>query len=198
VLSGRVNPSGRLPVSVPSAPGTQPTTYLGGVLSGRSDVSSVDPTARYAFGHGLGYSTFEWDDVELSAEETPVESEVTLAVTVRNTGDRAGADVVQLYLSDPVATVVRPVRRLVGYARVALEAGESARVTFRVSTDLAAFTGLAGRRVLEPGELRLGLGSSSAELRHERSVRLIGDRVEFDDARDVRRALIADADVVRG
>jgi hypothetical protein len=117
---------------------------------------------------------------------------------VRNTGDRAGADVVQLYLSDPVATVVRPVRRLVGYARVALEAGESARVTFRVSTDLAAFTGLAGRRVLEPGELRLGLGSSSAELRHERSVRLIGDRVEFDDARDVRRALIADADVVRG
>jgi beta-xylosidase len=195
VLSGRVNPSGRLPVSVPAGPGTQPTTYLGGVLAGRSDVSSVDPTARYAFGHGLGYTSFAWDDVALDADEVPVEGEVSLAVTVRNTGNRAGADIVQLYLSDPVATIVRPVRRLVGYARVPLEAGESARVTFRVSTDLAAFTGLTGRRVIEPGELRLALGASSAEIRHERSVRLTGQVVELDDARDAARALIADVTV---
>jgi beta-xylosidase len=186
-----VNPSGRLPVSVPSSPGTQPTTYLGGVLSGRSDVSSVDPTARYPFGHGLGYTTFAWDDVTLDSEEVPVEGEVELGVTVRNTGDRPGADVVQLYLSDPVASVVRPVRRLVGYARVALEPGASARVVFRVSTDLAAFTGLTGRRVIEPGEIRLALGASSADVRHERAIRLTGDPVELDDGRDVTRALIA-------
>ena len=198
VLSGRINPSGRLPVSMPSSPGTQPTTYLGGVLAGRSGTSSVDPTARYPFGHGIGYTTFSWDDVTVGAEEAPVESEIELGVTVRNTGDRAGADVVQLYLADPVATVVRPVRRLIGYARVPLEAGESARVTFRVSTDLAAFTGLAGRRVIEPGDLVLALGASSADLRHERTVRLTGDPLELDDARDVGRALIATADVVRG
>jgi len=123
---------------------------------------------------------------------------VTLAVTVRNTGDRAGADVVQLYLSDPVATIVRPVRRLVGYARVQLGAGESARVTFRVSTDLAAFTGLTGRRVIEPGELRLGLGASSADIRHERSVRLTGQVVELDDRRDASRDLIAAVTVEQG
>lgn len=195
LLSGRVNPSGRLPVSVPASPGTQPTTYLGGALAGRSDVSSVDPTARYPFGHGLGYTTFAWDDVALDADEVPVEGEVTLSVTVRNTGDRAGADVVQLYLSDPVATVVRPVRRLVGYARVALEAGEAKRVAFRVSTDLAAFTGLHGRRVIEPGELRLALGASSADLRAEVSLRLLGEAVELDDARDATRALIAETTV---
>jgi beta-xylosidase len=196
VLSGRVNPSGRLPVSVPSSPGTQPTTYLGGALAGRSDVSSVDPTARYPFGHGLGYTTFAWEDVTLDADEVPVEGQAGLSVTVRNTGDRAGADVVQLYLSDPVATVVRPVRRLVGYARVALEPGEAKRVAFRVSTDLAAFTGLRGRRVIEPGELRLGLGASSADLRAEVSLRLTGDAVELDDARDASRVLIADVAVL--
>jgi beta-xylosidase len=81
---------------------------------------------------------------------------------------------------------------------VQLEAGEAARVTFRVSTDLAAFTGLAGRRVIEPGELRLALGASSAEIRHERSIRLTGDPLELDDARDATRALIATSDVVRG
>jgi hypothetical protein len=97
---------------------------------------------------------------------------------------------VQLYLADPVATVVRPVRRLVSFTRVSLEPGEAARVTFELSTDLAAFTGIAGPRVLEPGELRFDFGASSTDIRGSVSVRLVGDAIVFDDARDAARALL--------
>ena len=84
------------------------------------------------------------------------------SLTVRNTGDRAGVEVVQVYLHDPVASVVRPVQRLVGYARVPLESGESARVRFDVPADLAQFTGRDGERIVEPGALELRFARSSA------------------------------------
>jgi beta-xylosidase len=83
---------------------------------------------------------------------------------VRNLGDRAGADVVQLYLSDPVATVVRPMQRLIGFRKVALAAGEGVRLTVDVPADLASFPGLDGARIVEPGELVLGFGRSSGDI----------------------------------
>src|SRR5690606_8769544 len=143
VLTGAVNPSGRLPVSVPRDEGGLPATYLTPPLGLRSDVSSVDPTPAHPFGHGLGYTSFAWSGAE-SGGEWPVDGETTVAVTVRNTGDRAGAEVVQLYLHDPVAQTTRPVTRLIGFARVPLEPGESARVTFTVHADLTSFTGVNG------------------------------------------------------
>jgi beta-xylosidase len=188
VLSGRVNPSGRLPVSVPASPGTQPTTYLGGKLSGRGDVSSVDPTPAFPFGHGLGYSAFEWTDAT-APQEAAIGGDVEVAVSVRNASERGGAEVVQVYLSDPVATVVRPVKRLVGFARVELAAGAAARVTFRLPTDLASFVGIGGRRVLEPGRIDLHVAASSADSRAVLPVELVGDALEYDDAADASRAL---------
>jgi beta-xylosidase len=195
VLSGRVNPSGRLPVSVPASPGTQPTTYLAARLAARSDVSSVDPTPAFAFGHGLGYGSFGWSDATAD-EDVAVGGTIDVAVTVRNTGDRAGAEIVQLYLADPVASVVRPEKRLVGYARVPLEAGAAARVGFRLPTDLASFTGLGGRRVLEPGDLDLHLATSSAASHAVLRVRVTGDAREYDDAQDATRALTSTTAVV--
>ncbi len=125
VISGRVEPSGRLPVSVPATPDAQPYTYLGAKLAHRSETSNLDPTPRYAFGHGLSYTRFEWDRLTASVASVPTDGTLSVGLTIRNTGQRAGVEVIQLYLHDPVATVVRPVNRLIGYARVPLDAGES-------------------------------------------------------------------------
>ncbi|WP_430645339.1 glycoside hydrolase family 3 N-terminal domain-containing protein [Agromyces sp. GXS1127] len=174
VLSGRVNPSGRLPVSIPASPGAQPTTYLAAPLARASDVSNVDPTAAFPFGHGLGYATFEWS--ELAGGETSIATDgaATVRLRVRNLGERAGAEVVQLYLHDPVASVVRPVQRLVGFGRVELAAGEAAVVRFTVPADLASFTSRTGERIVEPGEIVLSVGRSSGDLVSAHSVRLAG------------------------
>ncbi|MCX5092261.1 glycoside hydrolase family 3 C-terminal domain-containing protein [Streptomyces sp. NBC_00365] len=163
VLSGRVNPSGRLPVSVPRERAGQPWTYLAPPLGRLSGASNLDPTPLFAFGHGLSYTTYDWQAPSVDDTAFPTDGETTLRLTVRNTGERSGTEVVQLYLHDPVGKVARPVARLVGYARVPLEAGASAEVHFTVPADLAAYTGPDGDRIVEPGELELRLGASSAE-----------------------------------
>ncbi|BDZ41844.1 hypothetical protein GCM10025865_11430 [Paraoerskovia sediminicola] len=165
VLSGAVNPSGRLPVGVPRTSGGQPGTYLAPVLGRFSDgVSNLDPTPLYPFGHGISYARFEYEDLELSAASVPADGSLTASVRVANSGERDGVETVQLYLSDDVAQVVQPVRRLVGFARVPLAAGEAATVTFTLHADRTAFTGVEGRRVVEPGWFGLGAGRSSEDL----------------------------------
>jgi beta-xylosidase len=164
VLSGRVNPSGRLPVSIPASPGAQPSTYLASPLARTTGVSTVRVDAAFPFGHGLGYSPFEWTEPSVETAAVATDGIARVSVTVRNVGDRAGADVVQLYLSDPVATVVRPMQRLIGFRKVALAAGEGVRLTVDVPADLASFPGLDGARIVEPGELVLGFGRSSGDI----------------------------------
>jgi beta-xylosidase len=164
VLSGRVNPSGRLPVSIPASPGAQPSTYLASPLARTTGVSSVAVDAAFPFGHGLGYSAFDWTDPSVETGTIGTDGVARFSVSVRNTGDRAGADVVQVYLGDPVASVVRPVARLIGFRKVALDAGESVRLTVEVPADLASFPGLDGSRIVEPGELTIGFGRSSGDI----------------------------------
>ncbi|MFJ9540356.1 glycoside hydrolase family 3 N-terminal domain-containing protein [Streptomyces sp. NPDC101225] len=173
VLSGRVNPSGRLPVSVPRDPGGQPWTYLQPPLGLAGEVSNLDPTPRYAFGHGRSYTHFAWES-EPAEAEIGTDGSYDVSVTVRNTGGRAGAEVVQLYLHDPVASVTRPDVRLIGYRRLELEPGEAAEVTFRFHADLSAFTDRSGARVVEPGALELRLAASSADVRHTARLHLTG------------------------
>ncbi|MEU9965479.1 beta-xylosidase/alpha-l-arabinosidase [Streptomyces malaysiensis] len=185
-LSGRVNPSGRLPVSVPYASGGQPWTYAQPPLGLRGDASSIDPTPLYPFGHGLSYTSFAWERPEADTAEVPTDGETTVRLTVRNTGDRAGTEVVQLYLHDPVARIARPVSRLIGYARVPLGPGESAEVHFTFHADLASYPlGADGTRVVEPGALELRLASSSADsgVRHTVPLRLTGPERTVDHRR---------------
>ncbi|MFG2375989.1 glycoside hydrolase family 3 N-terminal domain-containing protein [Streptomyces sp. NPDC048504] len=174
VLSGRVNPSGRLPVSVPHMPGGQPWTYLQPPLGLADEVSSLDPTPLYAFGHGRSYTTFAWEPAESRELEIGTDGSYDLPLTVRNTGDRTGTEIVQLYLHDPVASVTRPDVRLIGYQRLELGPGEATRMTFHFHSDLSAFTDRSGRRVVEPGVLELRLGVSSAEVRHTTRLTLTG------------------------
>jgi len=175
VLSGRVVPSGRLPVELPRLPGAQPASYLRPRLADRHPGSSVDPAPLFAFGHGLSYTSFEYadlvirpaDDAEAAAgAEVVVGTAGTaeIACTVRNSGSRAGTEVVQLYLSDPLAQAVRPVRWLAGFARVPLGPGQARRVTFRLHADRTAFSGRDGVRVVEPGEIRVAIGGASDRL----------------------------------
>lgn len=174
VLSGRVNPSGRLPVSVPHAPGGQPWTYLQPPLGLADEVSSLDPTPLYPFGHGRSYTTFEWEPAESRELEIDTDGSYDLPVTVRNTGDRTGTEIVQLYLHDPVASVTRPDVRLIAYQRLELAPGEASRVTFHFHADLSAFTDRSGRRVVEPGALELRLATSSTDVRHTARLNLTG------------------------
>ncbi|GAB3674734.1 beta-xylosidase/alpha-l-arabinosidase [Angustibacter aerolatus] len=191
VLSGRVAPEGRLPVSLPARPGSQPTTYLAAPLDRRSEVSDVDPTPAFAFGHGLTLTEFTWGAPTVQTDEVDTAGTVRAAVTVTNTGDVAGTEVVQVYLHDPVASVVRPVQRLVAYARVPLEPGASATVDVALPADLTSFTGRDGRRVVEPGAIELRFGASSADVRGAVEVLLTGSLRVVDH----RRALHPDVRV---
>ncbi len=192
VLTGRVCPSGRLPVSMPRQPGGQPSTYLVPPLGHLTEVSTVDPTALFPFGHGLSYTEFEWSD-PTGGGTVATHEETTVSITVRNTGPRAGSEVVQLYLHDPVAQVTRPRNRLIGYARVALEAGQAATVSFGVHADLSSFTGRSGRRVVEHGDLELRFGASSADIRHTVPVRLVGPEREVDHHRRMTASVVIHA-----
>ncbi|MEU9076352.1 glycoside hydrolase family 3 N-terminal domain-containing protein [Kitasatospora sp. NPDC048538] len=183
VLSGRTNPSGRLPIGIPARPGVQPSTYLAARLAGPSEVSSTDPTPAFGFGHGIGYTTFGWTDLEVEGAVAATDGTVELSFTLRNTGDRSGSETVQLYLHDPVASVVQPVQRLIGYKRISLDPGKRTRVRITVPADLASFTGRAGRRVVEPGELELRIAASSTDVRLTATVRLEGPARVVDHTR---------------
>ncbi|WP_371663346.1 glycoside hydrolase family 3 N-terminal domain-containing protein [Streptomyces sp. NBC_00280] len=175
LLSGRANFSGKLPVQIPNSPGGQPYTYLHSPLGDRqSFLSNLDPTPAFPFGHGLSYTTFETDLLTVDREQVPTDGEFTASVRLRNTGAVAGAETVQLYAVDPVAQVTRPVRFLLGFAKVVLAPGEQATVRFHVHTDRLAFTGLDGRRIVEAGEILLHAGSSSLDTPVRESVRLVG------------------------
>jgi beta-glucosidase len=187
VLTGAVNPSGRLPVTVPRHSGGLPATYLEPKLGHRSDVSSVDPTPAFPFGHGLSYTTFEWTDAgETGTGVWPVDGDVMVHVTIRNTGQRPGTELVQLYLHDPVAQTTRPVVLLVGFRRVPLEPGEAARVTFTVPADLTSFTGIDGRRVVEPGDVELRFGRSCGDFTATVPLRLVGALREVGPGRQLQ------------
>ena len=159
IISGAATPSGRLPVSLPRSAGAQPYSYQHPRLGGPSEITSADSTPTLPFGHGLSYTTFTHDD--LAVEGAPRAGQpIRASVRVRNTGERAGVDVVQLYARDVYASVTRPVAQLLAYQRVDLAAGQEATVRFEVPSSLLAFTGRSGDRVVEAGEFELWVGPS--------------------------------------
>ncbi|OJX96126.1 MAG: hypothetical protein BGO96_07580 [Micrococcales bacterium 73-15] len=197
VLAGAVNPSGHLPVQVPREPGAQPGTYLAPPLGLRTDVSNLDPTPLYPFGFGRSYAELTWGEVTCEAIQWSVSGDVEVGVELANETEREAADVVQLYLHDPVAQVTRPDVRLVGYRRVTLAPGERARVTFTVPADVASFPGLAGHRIVEPGEVELRVARSAADVHHAIPLVLVGPerRVGFDRRHLSTSAVAVDADL---
>lgn len=190
VLSGRSEPSGHLPVSLPRSAGSQPFSYLHPVLGGPSDVTSADSTPVLPFGHGLTYTTFEHSGLEVAGTVSAGEA-FTATVIVRNTGERAGTDLVQLYAHDVYASVTRPVAQLLAYARIALEPGDSGLVTFDVPTARLAFTGRQGTRIVEPGDIELWVGPSCTHRETTAAFTITGSEhvVTADDRRLARHTV---------
>jgi beta-glucosidase len=176
---GEFSPGGKLPVSYPRSSGQLPVFYGHKISGGRSHwkVDYADePTAPlYPFGHGLSYTTFELRDAAVRRADVSWAETITVDVTVANTGDRDGDEVVQLYVHDTAASVTRPVLELKAFARVALHAGGSATITFEIPVGQLGFHGRDVEFVVEPGSFEFLVGTSSAEVVSAGSVTVVAD-----------------------
>ncbi|MEJ6478108.1 MAG: fibronectin type III-like domain-contianing protein, partial [Octadecabacter sp.] len=174
VLTGAVEPSGRLTLSVPRSAGAAPYYY------NHKFKASGTPIARhfgsqYPFGHGRSYTVFDYSDLVLAEDQVDIETgTVALSFTLANTGARAGIEVPQLYVRDRLASFVRPVKELKGFGRAHLAPGTAVRVTFTLPVDMLNFTGAEGQRVVEPGEFDLMIGASSNDIRLQSCVYVTG------------------------
>ena len=160
VLFGDYNPAGRLPVSVPRSAGQLPVYYNKPFPKGH-DYVEMPSDPLYAFGYGLSYTTFSYDSI--SCEKTGP-AEVRVSVKVSNTGNRDGDEVVQVYVTDPLASTVRPRIQLRAFERVSVEAGSSRTVEFTLGEDAFALYNLQMEKVVEPGEFIIQAGPSSDNL----------------------------------
>jgi beta-xylosidase len=183
-LVGDENPGGKLPVSVPRHVGQVPVSYRHHPTGGRSNPKGdyVDGSTKplWPFGFGRSYSTFEVSDLQLDRATVSTDGgEVTVSAEVTNTGERYGDEVVQLYVRDPEATVARPVLELRGFRRVGLAPGERRRVSFRLSTEQLAYVGADYRRVVEPGVIKVFVGTSSDDLPLTAQFELVGPTIDL-------------------
>lgn len=163
LLFGDANPSGKLTITVPRHTGQVPLVYNNKRTRGKRYLES-DLTPRYAFGHGLSYTSFSYGEVALSASSVQAGEPARASVTVTNTGAVAGAEVVQLYVTDVVSTYTRPERELKGFRKLWLQPGESAEAVFEIDDECLALVGTGGLRVVEPGAFVIGIGGSSDAL----------------------------------
>jgi beta-glucosidase len=179
VLFGDVNPSGKLTVSMPQSTGQEPL-YYNHLPTGRpvpdgtkeyhkyaSNYLDVRNDALYPFGYGLSYTTFEYGNLQLSSNKMSADGKLTASVTVKNTGNRDGDEIVQLYINDCVADISRPVKELKGFKRVHLSAGESKDVTFEITPDLLKFYDYNLNYTLQPGEFKVMVGPNSRDVKTE-------------------------------
>lgn len=189
VLTGAVDPSGRLAETIPERLLDSPAAldfggehgrvrYGEGLHVGYRWYDARDLPVSFPFGHGLSYTTFAWSDVTVETTADATAPGLAVRVTLTNTGDRAGAEVVQVYASRPGSAVVRPPRELVGFGKVALEPGESRVVTVPVGRhDLAYWDTRLARWVVEPGPYDVHVAASSRDVRATVTVELAGDDV---------------------
>ena len=172
ILFGDVNPSAKLPVTFPRSVGQVPM-YYNYMNTGRPPEAENRYTSKYLdvpwtplfpFGYGLSYTKFRVTNLLFSAPRIPVNGTVTVSAEVENIVKRAGDEVVQLYIRDHVASMTRPVKELKGFQRVTLQPGEKRRVEFTLGNEHLGFWNRQMRYVVEPGEFRVMVGSSSADV----------------------------------
>lgn len=163
VLTGQVNPSGKLPVTVPRNVGQVQTVYNYKHSQYSRLFATNETGALWPFGYGLSYSTFEYSDATLSKSEIGVSESLKASVTVTNNGPYDGDDVVQLYIRDEYGSVTRPVKELKAFRRISLKNGESTKVEFDITPEMLQCWGVSEKWSVEPGDFTILLGSSSAD-----------------------------------
>ena len=164
ILFGDFNPGGKLPVTLARSVGQLPMFYNHKPSARRGYLfGSTEPL--FPFGFGLSYTHFEIGDPQLSAPSIRKDGSVTVTVDVRNTGTRAGDEVVQLYIHDEVSSVTRPVKELKGFQRVSLRAGEAKTLSFEIGPRALQFWNADMQRVVEPGSFSILVGPNSVDLK---------------------------------
>ena len=183
VLSGEVNPSGKLPFSYPKKledcgahafgeiayPGIKnDQKYMEDILVGYRWLDTKKIKPLYAFGYGMSYTTFKYGKATTDRKEYTVADTATLTFTLTNTGEREGAEIAQVYISQPKASVMRPVKELKGFTKVKLQAGETKTVKIQLPVKEWAFYSETSQSwVVEPGEFVISLGASSDDIKHK-------------------------------
>lgn len=162
VLFGEVNPGGKLPISFPRSVGHIPA-YYNYKPTARRGYLFDDVSPLFAFGYGLSYTTFDISAPTLSAGNMGIGESTEVSVTLTNTGDRAGDEVVQVYIRDKVSSVTRPVKELKEFRRVTLQPGESKEVSFNITPEMLSFYDINMNFVVEPGDFDIMVGSSSRD-----------------------------------
>lgn len=163
ILSGKTNPSGKTVLSFPYSAGAMPYAYDHSLKSAGM-VRQSQFGAVWPFGHGLSFTTFAYEDIAVEPARVSSDGVFTIDVTVRNTGDRAGDEIVQLYAHDRFSSIVRPVKELKGFARVHLETGQAKHIVFTLPVEMLSFVGKDLKRIVEPGDFDLMIGSSSERI----------------------------------
>lgn len=162
VLFGDVNPSGKLTISVPRDAGQLPVYYNGKRTRGKRYLE-MDLEPLYPFGFGLSYTQFSYSGLVIAPDVIPPDGEAVVQVNVTNTGAFAGAEVVQLYVTDVVSSVTRPEKELKGFEKIMLQPGETKTVRFRINAEHLQLIGADYRPVVEPGTFRIMVGTNSKE-----------------------------------
>ena len=184
VLSGKVNPSGKMPFTTPVSLDQSPAHALGNfpgrdlkvnyeedILVGYRWFDTKGLPVVYPFGYGLSYTTFNYSNLNTDKKTYDQADTIQATFTLTNTGDREGAEVAQLYVSDPVCSVMRPVKELKGFKKVFLKPGESRRITLDIPvSSLAFYSEVQSQFVVEPGEFILQLGASVSDIKQKISV----------------------------
>lgn len=184
VLSGKVNPSGKMPFTTPVSLDQSPAHALGNfpgrdlkvnyeedILVGYRWFDTKGLPVVYPFGYGLSYTTFNYSNLNTDKKTYDQADTIQATFTLTNTGDREGAEVAQLYVSDPVCSVMRPVKELKGFKKVFLKPGESRRITLDIPvSSLAFYSEAQSQFVVEPGEFILQLGASASDIKQRISV----------------------------
>lgn len=184
VLSGKVNPSGKMPFTTPVSLDQSPAHALGNfpgrdlkvnyeedILVGYRWFDTKGLPVVYPFDYGLSYTTFDYSNLNTDKETYDQADTIQATFTLTNTGDREGAEVAQLYVSDPVCSVMRPVKELKGFKKVFLKPGESRRITLDIPvSSLAFYSEAQSQFVVEPGEFILQLGASASDIKQKISV----------------------------
>ena len=165
-------------MSFPKTAGAMPYFYNHKMKSGGFPIHP-DFGAIFPFGFGLSYTSFDYVDCSVAKEEIPVDGKIEVSCTVRNTGGRAGDEVIQLYIRDRNASLVRPVKELKGFRRISLTPGKAAKVAFSLPADMLGFTRSGVDRIVEPGEVEIMLGSSSEDIKYRTTVILTGEAREL-------------------
>jgi len=200
VLLGKANPSGKLPVSFPKRlqdnpsylfyPGHQDAMYGEGIFVGYRYYDKKEIEPLFPFGHGLSFTTFEYGELEFSRAGVNG-AEIQIALELKNTGTRAGKEVVQLYVRDEISSEVRPLKELKGFKKVALNPGETKKISFSLSKrDLSYYDVHSRSWVAEPGVFKIMMGSSSRDIRQELAFVLGDDMVSTLSDRDIKKKAV--------